>query len=162
MRKFRLFKVINIFDVLLILVCVAIIYVAYLFAAPHDVVAEGGRLVRFTVELGAISGNPEGFYRQIEPGPLVVESSRNAAIGNVVYAYGLPFLQDVPDEANHIIRRTPVDGREFTYVVIETRANYSDFETEVNQFRIAVNRDVYVRSRDFAGRGFITRIEFVD
>jgi len=71
-------------------------------------------------------------------------------------------LQDVQDEANNIIRRTPVEGREFTYVVIETWANYSDFETEVNQFRIAVNRDVYVRSRDFAGRGFITHIEFMD
>ena len=159
MRKLRIFKVFNIFDVLLIIACAGLIYGAYLFAAPQQAIAEGGTLVRFTVELRE---HPTGFYRQIEPGPLVFESARDIAIGYVVEAYGLPFLQDVPDEANNIIRRTPVEGREFTYIVIETWANVSDFQTEVNDFRIAVNRDVYVRSRDFAGRGYITRLEFIN
>ena len=159
MKKFRFFKLINVFDVLMIIACVVLIYGAYLFAAPQQVIAEGGTRVRFTVEL---TGHPAGFYSTIEAGPMVFESARDIAIGNVVRAYGLPFLQDVPDEANGIIRRASVEGREFTYVVIETWANVSDFETEVNQFRIAVNRDVYVRSRDFAGRGFITNLEFLN
>jgi len=157
--KYKIFKVINVFDLLIVLACAALVYGAYLFSMPHQVVAEEGRMIRFTVEL---SEHPAGFYQQIEPGPLVFESSHGIAIGNVVYAYSLPFLQDVPDEANNIFRRTPVYEREFTYIVIETWANVSDFETEVNQFRVAVNRDIYVRSRDFAGRGFITNVDFLE
>jgi len=159
MQKYRLFKKINIFDVFLVLVCVAIVYGAYLFSTPQQTIARSGTQVQFTIEFGP---RPAGFYRDIEPGFMVFESSQGLAIGTVVRAYSLPFLQDVQDEANNIIRRTPIEGLEFTYVVLETWANVSDFETEVNQFRIAVNRDVYIRSRDFAGRGFITNIDFLD
>lgn len=155
----RLLKRINIFDVLMLALCVGIVYGAHVFSAPQQAVAQSGTLVRFTLEF---ADREAGFYQQIVPGPLVHESSRNLVIGHVVEAYSLPFLQDVQDEANGIIRRTPVEGREFTYVVVETWANVSDFETEVNQFRIAVNRDVYIRSRDFAGRGFITNVTFMN
>lgn len=157
MRKFL--KTVNIFDLFVVVACLAIVYAAYLFSMPQQAVAESGRPIRFTVELREL---PEGFYRQIEAGPVVIESRTGAPIGHVASAYGLPFLQDVPDEAAGIFRRSPVEGLEFTYVVIESRANISDLETEVNGVRIAVNQDIYVRSRDFAGRGFITHLEFLD
>ena len=159
MKKYRLFKVLNIFDVILAIGIIAIIYGAYLFSMPQLAVAETGRRIQFTIELRE---HPAGFYRQIEPGSVVIEGARGAEVGTVVRAYGLPFLQDVQDEANNIIRRTPVPEREFTYIVVETWANISDFETEVNQFRVAVNRDIYVRSMHFAGRAFITNIDFLE
>ena len=157
MRKFL--KLFNVFDVFLVLLCVAIVYGAYLFSMPQQAVAESGTRIQFTIEL---SERPTGFYQQIEPGAVVFESSRGVAIGNVVRTYGLPFLQDVQDDANRIFRRSPVEGREFTYVIVETWANVSDFETEVNQIRIGVNRELYVRSKHFAGRGFITNLQFFD
>jgi len=150
---------INVFDVLLVIACGVLVYGAYLFSAPQQTLAQDGRLIRFTVELRE---HPTGFYQQIVEGPIVFNSVNDTALGRVVYAYGSPFLQDVQDEANNIIRRTPVEGREFTYIVIETFANISDFEIEVNQNRIVVNRDIYVRSRDFAGRGFITHLEILN
>ena len=159
MKFFKLLRCINILDVFIVLVCFAIVYAAHIFSAPQQALAESGTRVQFTLEFG---NRHEGFYRQIAPGTIVLESSLGQPIGTVVYAYSLPFLQDVQDEANNIIRRTPVEGREFTYVVVETLANVSDFETEVNQFRIAVNRDVYIRSRDFAGRAFIVNVEFME
>jgi len=163
MRKYRLFNIINIFDVFVVVICVAIVYGAYLFSMPQQAIAESGTRIRFTVELsGHLTGKPAGFYQQIEAGPVVIESRNGVPIGYVVYAYSLPFMQDVPDEANNIFRRVPVEGREFTYVIIESWANVSDIITEVNQVRIAVNQDIYVRSRDFAGRGFITHLEFLD
>lgn len=166
-KKHRLFGVINLFDIFLVLACVAIVYGAHLFSAPQSAVADSGRLIRFTVELSdhqrqQLVGNPAGFYQQISPGPVVIESTRGVPIGQVVYAYSQPFLQDVPDEAAGVFRRTPVEGREFTYVVVEARADVSDLETTVNQIRILVNQDIYVRSQNFAGRGFITHLEFLD
>jgi hypothetical protein len=155
----KLLRTVNIFDLFLVAACLAIVYAAYLFSMPQQAVAESGSRIRFTVELREL---PEGFYRQIEAGPVVIESRFNMPIGHVVSAYGLPFLQDVPAEAAGVFRRSPVDGLEFTYVVIESWANISDLETEVNGSRIAVNQDIYVRPRDFAGRGFITHLEFLD
>jgi len=158
-QKYKLFKVINVFDIVLIILCAVVVYGAYVLSMPQEVIAAEGRTVRFTLEF---SDRPTGFHEGISEGPLVVESSRGTAIGHVVYAYGLPFLQDVPDEANLRINRTPVEGREFTYVVVETTANVSDLETEVNQIRLVVNREIYVRSRDFAGLAFITAVEWID
>jgi len=159
MKKYRLFKVINIFDVILVIIFVAIVYGAYLFSMPQQAIAETGRQIQFTIELRE---HPTGFYSQIEPGATVFDGIHSLEIGTIVRTYGLPFLQDVPDEANNIIRRTPVEGREFTYIVVQAWANVSDFQTEVNQFRIAVNRDIYVRSKHFAGRALITNVDFLD
>lgn len=159
LRKYKLFSVINVFDLVIVLACAALVYGAYLFSAPQQVVAESGTRIQFTIELRE---RPTGFYQQIEPGATVIDSVRGSAIGTVVRAYGTPFLRDVPDEENNIIRRTPVEGREFTYIVVEAFANVSDFEIEVNQIRIMVNRSLYVRSRDFAGAVWITGLEILD
>ena len=157
MKKYRLFGIINPIDLLLVVMITAIVYVGYLFAAPQQSAAEGGTLVRFTIELPA---RPSGFYSTIVPGPMVLDSVRGLNIGNVVYAYSLPFLEDVQDEANNIIRRSPVEGLEFTYIVVEARANVSDYATEIGQYIVRVNQEIAARSRDFAGLGFITNVEF--
>ena len=163
----RFLTKLNLFDLLLVLVCAGIVYAAYLFSMPQQVVAESGRHIRFTVELsnfsaGAPAGLPAGFHERIVPGPVVFESRNSIPIGYVVDAYGLPFVREVPDEAANIIRRAYIEEQEFAYVVIEARADVTDMITEVNGVRIVVNQDIYVRSRDFAGSGFITHLEFLD
>jgi len=155
MKKFR----INVFDIVMVLACIVLVYGAYLFAAPQQAIAETGTRIRFTLEF---PDRPAGFYQSIEPGIIVHESIRGQVIGTVVEAYGRPSQRDVPDEANNIIRRASVEGREFTYVVVEAWADVTEMETLVNQFRIAVNRPVYIRSRDFAGSGIISGMEFLD
>ena len=159
MKKYRLFGIINPIDIILTALIVAVVYAGYLFAAPQAVAAEGGTLVRFTIELPA---RPAGFYSTIVPGPAVLDSVRSLHIGTVVYAYALPFLEDVPDEANNITRRSPVEGLEFTYIVVEAWANVTDYATEIGQYIVRVNQEIAARSRDFAGLGFITNVEFVN
>jgi len=156
-RKFRLFGVINPVDVLLI-AGVVLFFWQVVFSAPEYVAAQGGQRIRYTIELG---NKWEGFYREIEPGIEVFDIQQGFFIGTVVSAHSLPYLQDVPDHANDIIRRVPVDGREFTYVVVEAWADVSDFGTNIGQYWIVVNRHVFVESRDFAGNGFITNLEFL-
>ena len=158
MRKYRLFGVINPIDVLLVVAVVLLIWGAYILAQPQTVAADGARLVRYTFELGA---RPAGFYQNIATDVSVYYSNQNWWAGTIVEVYSSPFLADAPDEAANIIRRVPVEGLEFTYIVIEAWANVSDSATSIGDFWIAVNRQVPIRSRDFAGIGFITHIEWV-
>ena len=159
MRKYRLFGVINPIDVLLVTAVVLLVWGAYILAQPQTVVAEGGRLIRFTFELGE---RPAGFHQSIEIGSPAYYGGQNWRVGTVVDVYALPFLTDAPDERAGIIRRTPVEGLEFTYIVIEAWADICDYVTSVGNFWVAVNRQVGIRSKDFGGIGFITNIEWVD
>jgi len=158
-RNYRLFGIINPFDVLIIVAIIAIIWAAHIFSAPTQAMAQTGTRIRYTIELFE---RPAGFYRQIEPGAHVYDSSQGAIIGVVVEAYALPFMQDVPDEAAGVFRRTPVAGREFTYIVVEAWADVTESGTYVNEFWIVINRQLYAISRDFAGRGHITHLEFLN
>ena len=158
MRKYRFLGIINPIDILLIVAAVLLIWGAYLLAQPQNVAADGSRLIRFTFEMGE---RPAGFYQTIEIGAPVEYGSQNWWVGEIVNTYALPFMADATDERAGIVRRRPVEGLEFTYVVIEAWANISDASTTIGDFWVAVNRHVPLRSRDFAGFGFITNIEIV-
>jgi len=158
MRKYRLFGIVNPIDVLLVAAVVLLIWGAYILAQPQTVVADGGRLIRYTFELGE---RPAGFYQSIGLGAPAYYGGQGWWVGTVVEVYSRQFLADAPDEAAGIIRRVPVEGLEFTYIVIEAWADISDSATSIGDFWVAVNRQVPIRSRDFAGIGFITNIEWV-
>ncbi|MCL2528551.1 MAG: DUF4330 family protein [Defluviitaleaceae bacterium] len=159
MKKYRLFGFINPIDVLLVALVVLLVWGAYILAQPQTVVAEGGRLIHYTFELGE---RPAGFHEDIEIGLPVYCGAMRWRIGTIVDVYALPFLADAPDENAGIIRRVEVEGLEFTYIVIEAWANIDEYATNVGNFWVAVNRQVGIRSRDFGGMGFITNIEWVN
>ena len=159
MRKYRLFGFINPVDILLVIAVVTLVWGARLLAQPQAVAADGGRLIRYTFELGE---REAGFYQSIEIGAPVYYGNQNWWIGTIVDVYALPFLADAPDEAAGIVRRVPVEGMEFTYIVIEAWADISYSATSVGQFWVAVNRQVPMRSKDFAGMGFITNLDLVE
>ena len=159
MRKYRLFGVINPVDVFLVLVIIVVVWGATLLAQPQTVIAESGQLVRFTVEIG---DRPAGFYQTIELGAPVYCATMGWLIGTIVDVYADHFRRDVPDEAAGIIRRTIVEGLEFTYIVIEAWAEISDYSTSIGEFWVAVNRPVPVVSRDFGGNGLIVNLELVE
>ena len=159
MRKYRLFGIINPIDVLLVMAVVLLIWGAYILAQPQAVAADGSRLIRFTFE---INERPAGFYRTIDIGAPVYYGSQNWFIGEVVAAYARPFLWDAPDERAGVIRRVPIAGLESTHIVIEAWANVSDASTTIGDFWVAANRQVPIRSRNFASNGHITNVEFVN
>ena len=159
MKKYRLFGIINPIDVLLVTLVVLLVWGAYILAQPQTVVAEGGRLIRYTFELGE---RPAGFHEEIEIGIPVYCGAMGWRVGTVVDVYHLPFLSDAPDERAGIIRRVEVEGLEFTYIVIEAWAEICDYATSIGNFWVAVNRQVGIRSRDFGGIGFITSLDWMD
>ena len=155
MRKYRLFGILNPIDALLVMAVAVLIWGAYLLAQPQTVIAESGRLIRYTFEL---SERPAGFHESIEVGAPVYCAARGWRVGFIVDVYASEFLQDAPDEAAGLIRRTPVEGLEFTYIVIEAWADITDYSTNIGEFWVAVNRSAPLRSKDFAGFGVITNL----
>ena len=158
MRKGAFMKINKIFGVSILLAVFVLVSATYLIVTPREASASAGQLIRFTIEL---ADREAGFHQTISADTIVFDGMSDAIIGTVVYAYGLPFLQDAPDEVANIIRRAEVAGREFTYIVVETIVSVSDYSIEVNGFPIRVNKAIYTRSRDFGGGGFIVRMEML-
>ena len=159
MRKYRLFGVINPFDVLIITGVVALVYGLSLFAPAQHVMADGGVLVRYEIEL---HNRPAGFYRDVQIGTTVVDGGRGFGIGTIVDVYPSVFLIDAPDEYYNVVRRAPVEGREVTHVVIEAWANITDYATEIGPFNLRTGMLIAVRNLSFAGEAIVGAIEFIE
>ena len=159
MRKYRLYGIINPFDVLIVAVAAALIFGLSLFAPPQHVLADRGVLIQYEIE---IFNMPAGFYREVKSGTMVVDGVRGFGVGNVVRAFPSPFLMDAPDENYNIIRRVSVEGRETTHVVIESWANVTDYAIEIGPFHLRTGMEIPVRNFSFAGEVFVGTIEILD
>ena len=157
MKKYRLFGIINPFDVFIVIAIVMIVWLLNLMAAPQHVLADGSVLVRYTLE---IHNKPEGFFANVEIGTIVVDGVRGFGIGTVVDAFGTPFLVDAPDENYNIIRRAAVEGREITHVVIEAWADITDYAIQIGPFQLRTGQEIAARNISFAGMVFVGLIEF--
>ncbi len=158
MKKYRLFGVFNPFDVLITAAVAALVIAGSVFSAPQQASASANSpTARYTVELAE---REEGFYKKIPVGAKVSDIEKGYEIGTIVDVYALPYKEDAPDEANNIFRRAVVEGFEFTYIVVEAPITRDDYATYVGQYDIAVNKEVFVESKTFAGRGYITEIIF--
>ena len=156
--KFRLFGLINPVDVIIAAAAVTFLSWAFLvFSEPTSVDARASDVkVRYTVELAE---RESGAYLRVVTGTAVFDSLRGFAIGTVVDAYALPYREDAPDLENKLIRRAPVDGMEFTYVVIEATATITDYATSIGNYDVLVNTEVFIYSKFFAGYGYVTSLE---
>jgi hypothetical protein len=157
----RIIKKFNIADLVIILAVAALVFGMYRLSAPREVQARPSDVpVRFTVELGERSYIPEGFHRRIRTGETLFDSQRGFAIGTIVDVYALTYTIEAPDIENNIIRRDEVEGYEHVYIVVEASGHLASYATYIGAFEINVGREVSVRSRDFAGDGFVIRIEY--
>ena len=156
-NRYRLFGFLNPMDVLLAAGIIALVYAAASFAAPKRVSARPeDPVVRYTVELNK---KEAGFHEKVVIGATLYDTEKGYEIGVVTDVYATPYLEDAGDAENGVIRRTPVEGMEFTYIVVESPAQVSEYATLIGQYDIMVNKVVFVKSKTFAGTGYITAIE---
>ena len=159
MRKFRLFGVINPFDVLIVVGACVLVYGLSLFAPPPHVLADRGVMVRFEIKVPDMA---EGFYREVIQGTMVIDALRGFGIGTIVGTHSSPFFLDVPDENYNIIRQAPVEGREITHVVLESWANLTDYALEIGPFHLRTGMTIAVRNFSFAAEGVVGLVEFIE
>ena len=166
-KKFKLFGLIHPADILWAVILVVLVFGAIQFTAPQEVSARPGDVqIRYTIELGDRRNDAgerrlsrEGFHEKIQTGYTLLDAQRGLPIGTIVNVYALPFQVDSFDEEGGVIRRATVEGLEYVRIVVEARAQISDYETLIGQFPVAVGREAVIRSKHFAGEGFIIAIE---
>lgn len=166
--EMKLFGKLHIVDILWALILVLLVFAAVQFSIPTEVSARQGDItIRYTIELGERVGQDgrrrlarTGFHENIRVGETVFDGINGQNIGTIVQVYALPFLIDTFDEDEGVIRRVPVDGFEYVYIVVEARAQVCDYETLVGVVPIQVGRAAFVRSKHFAGEGFVIAIEY--
>ena len=167
MKNGKIFGKIHTADIFIAVLLIVFVFGAVQFAVPREVRARAGDvLIRYTVELGERVGedgrrrkSPAGFHENIQIGEPVFDSIMGQYIGRIVDVYALPFQIDVYDYDKGVIVRSEVDGLEYTYIVIEARAGVSMYETLIGNFSVGVGRPAFIRSRYFAGEGFIVAID---
>ena len=157
MKNFKLLGLINPFDVLIVAMVVLLVWWLNQFAAPQHVAADGGVLVRYTIEL---HDRPDGFHRDVETGRALVDGTRGLHIGTIIEVYATPFYQDAPDEAAGVFRRAKVPNREITNIVVEAWADITDYAILIGQFQLRSGASIMARSFSFAGEAFVGAIEF--
>jgi len=165
----KLFKILHVADIIWLILIVALVFVAMQFSIPREVSAQtGDPIIRYTIELGdRLDGNArrvirEGFHENIQVGDPIFNNLTGVRIGTIVDVFASPLQVEAFDEANNIVRRAEVAGLEYVYVVVEAQAQISDYETLIGSFSVSVGREAFVRSRDFAGAGYIVAMERVN
>ena len=158
---------IHIIDILMAILLIALIFGAVQFAIPREVSARTGDvLLRYTIELGERVGedgrrrlSPAGFHENIQIGEPIFDGIMGQEIGRIVNVYALPFQVDVFDEESRTFVRAYVDGLEYVYIVVEAHAQVNNYETLIGHFSVGVGRPAFIRSKYFAGEGFIIAVD---
>ena len=170
MKNQKLFGIIHILDILWAVLLVALVFAAAQFSMPRQVSARAGDVtLRYTIELGGAQGedgelrlSPEGFHENVQIGEAVFDGIMGQEIGRIVDVYSKPFAVDAFDDSDNTFRRVEVDGLEYVYIIVEAHAQVDAYETLIGQVPIQVGRVVFIRSKYFAGEGFITAMEWVN
>ena len=169
-KHFKLFGFINILDILWVVMLVALVFGAVQFSIPREVSARTGDVtLRYTIELGERQGDDgqrrlslEGFHENVQIGETLFDGLAGQEIGRIVDVYTLPFHVDAFEAASGTFRRAGVEGLEYVYIVVEANAQVNEYETLIGHFSVGVGRVAFVRSKYFAGEGFITAVEFLN
>jgi len=167
MKNYKLFGVLHLADIIWIVLLIALVPMAIRFSIPREVGAQtGDNIVRFTIEIGerpteGIRPPRAGFYQNIRRGEPIFDSSVGLYLGTIVDVYARPFQVDTFDKSSDTIRQIDVEGLELVYIVVESSVTISDYETLIGNFPISVGRAAFVRSKDFAGAGYIISMERV-
>lgn len=175
-NRYKLFGIIHVGEILWVVLITALVFGAIQFSVPRRVDATvggtgttGGPVVRYTIELGERRDQnntrrvpQSGFHENVQIGEHIFDAMRGIHIGTIVDVYAMPFTVEAFDEANNIIRQAPVPGLEFVYIVVEANVQITDYEMLVGLFPVSVGRSAYVRSKYFAGSGYIVSLEIIN
>ena len=160
-KNYRLFGLVSIIDIAIVALLAVFVLIALRFSSPRELVARpGDETIRFTVEL---QRRMPSFKESIRVDVPIEDSIQGLSLGTIVDFYVEPFLDDVPDHYNEIIRRVPVEGLETLYIVIEAMAQVTDYATLIGgTYEILIGREVFIKNSDFASAGIVVRIERED
>ena len=147
----------NILDVLLILLAIAIVFVAINIISPMSFIkklqADSAHTIQYTVEF---IGVDEDFVDAIKENDSVMDSVSKNALGTVVAVdYNIHYSELKYDEESKAGKLVDYPDKYNVIVTITSEGNYISGEGyNINAHRIAVGEKMSLRFPDYVGEGY--------
>lgn len=162
MKKYKLFGKIPVFDLIIILVLIAVGFAAVRIVltskSGNAYLNSESKTVRYTIDFYNLSMLVKGVP---EPGEHVYDSLTNNEIGKVVSVTTRPFVSYSFNMETGETVATEYTDRQFVTIVVEAVATISDRETQINNIRIGMGKVITVNMPSLCASGVIIEIEEV-
>ena len=159
LKNEKLFNKINVIDILLLvgILIVGIIVYKVVFES-ETTVGLGARYVTTTCNL-RLDGMPEGSSKYLEIGANVYDNETNVYIGKLVDVSSGDYLTIHTNHETETFVESKMPNQETVYLTIEVSVSDqgADLVTS-NNYYIKVGKAISIRSKQFAGGGYITGI----
>ena len=159
-NKWRLFGKVSILDIVIAVVLIAVVAVAVVISNPAEAVsgdASASGNLTFVVEL---SRKEAGYESNVVVGEKVYDNLKGIYLGTITDVKVEPYKVISADLENKIYREDEVDGLISVYITVDANAERSDMTTLVNDVEIAVGKELFVRSGQFASSGYCVKMDF--
>lgn len=153
-----IFKLLNLFDIILILVAVALVAVLFFTRSQGSVTptAESGT-VRYTIELTAMQNNSADL---ISVGDDLVDKVKKYRMGTVVAVEVYPYERQAEDLENGGMVDSPMSTQQAARVTIEASCTQTESQITVDGgYAVRVGTIVNVKGPGYNGLGYVISIE---
>lgn len=155
-KQYRLFGKLSLLDLLLAVLVVCVAVGGQMLT--RTTAAQSGQALTFTVEL---SRQEEGFSQQIHIGQALYDNLKGIYLGQIAAVEATPYLGSSDDLTAGVRRQAPVEGLESVLVTVQaTGAQKTGPSTVVNDYELAVGKEMFVRSADFSCSGYCVSMKW--
>lgn len=156
MKSYKVFGRISIVDIFIILCLIGLIVFLYMFSVPKSGEATGDNTRQYVIEVNKID---EGLTSKLQIGDEIFDSLKGTSIGTVVGVEEKPYEILADDTVNREFLVKGLDGMSSAYVTVEANMTESTNATTVGDFKVMVGSEVFVKTKNFAGNGYIVELE---
>ena len=162
MRKYKLFGKIPYFDIIVILLVVAIAFVCLnvykTSRSGNELSSTETKTIRYTIDFYNLSELIDGVP---EIGEKIYDHTTNSEMGRVVAAEVTPFVAYSYNEITGEPTSTVYDDRVTISLTVEAKATVSDRATEINSIKIGIGKNMTFNMPSLCASGVIKNIEEV-
>ena len=153
---------INFFDLFVLLIVAAVLFVAAYFinGSKHLSAGSGTPVtVTYSVEISNLS---EQVSKSAVIGSAVRDGVRKSALGTIKKVEVVPTWAMKNDLETGEIKRVEVDGRYTVTVTCEAQGELRGGRIVINEFTIGVGSEIALQSEGISGTGYCVALDFVE
>lgn len=156
-------KKINLLDAVIIIVVIIACLFGYKYISNQQTEVISGKLNKIEYVVRTMESVPEAF-NMIEEGTSIYDSLKNYEIGTVTKKELVPTEKYEINLSDGTYEKTelPIENTADIMITIEANASISDQNISIGDYIIKVGKEVFVKGRGYAGKGYIVSIERVE
>lgn len=145
----------NFFDIIIVIVVVALAGGVYLFTRKETAVET--KPLTYRLELAEC---PSGLGDKIMVGTELTDNVKNYPMGKVIAVETKQSVRLGEDKINARLVESPIEGYEDVIITVEAQVTESASEYKIpSGYVVRAGKDVAVKGNGFAGKGYILSIE---